>query len=84
VQLLHCLRAAGQGGDTGLVDGFAAAGPRGPVQPPVDGAAARAAGRDHRVLRRLSAGSPGRHLRGCYADLDGLASTLAVMKREEE
>jgi gamma-butyrobetaine dioxygenase len=25
VQLLHCLRAAGQGGDTGLVDGFAAA-----------------------------------------------------------
>jgi gamma-butyrobetaine dioxygenase len=26
VQLLHCLRAAGEGGDTGLVDGFAAAG----------------------------------------------------------
>ena len=25
VQLLHCLRAAGDGGDTGLVDGFAAA-----------------------------------------------------------
>jgi gamma-butyrobetaine dioxygenase len=25
VQLLHCLRAAGEGGDTGLVDGFAAA-----------------------------------------------------------
>jgi gamma-butyrobetaine dioxygenase len=25
VQLLHCLRAAGQGGETGLVDGFAAA-----------------------------------------------------------
>ena len=24
-----------------------------------------------------------RHLQGCYADLDGLASTLAVLKREE-
>src|SRR5205814_9833576 len=28
VQLLHCLRAAGQGGETGLVAGFAAAGAR--------------------------------------------------------
>jgi gamma-butyrobetaine dioxygenase len=26
-------------------------------------------------------GSPGRHLQGCYADLDGLASTLAVLSR---
>jgi gamma-butyrobetaine dioxygenase len=25
----------------------------------------------------------GRHLQGCYADLDGLASTLAVLQREE-
>jgi gamma-butyrobetaine dioxygenase len=25
IQLLHCLRAAAEGGDTGLVDGFAAA-----------------------------------------------------------
>ena len=25
----------------------------------------------------------GRHLQGCYADLDGLASTLAVLKRGE-
>ena len=25
----------------------------------------------------------GRHLQGCYADLDGLASTLAVLRREE-
>jgi gamma-butyrobetaine dioxygenase len=24
-----------------------------------------------------------RHLQGCYADLDGLASTLAVLRREE-
>ena len=28
-----------------------------------------------------SAGSSGRHLQGCYADLDGLASTLAVLRR---
>jgi DUF971 family protein len=27
---------------------------------------------------------PGRHLQGCYADLDGLVSTLAVLTREEE
>jgi gamma-butyrobetaine dioxygenase len=27
--------------------------------------------------------SPGRHLQGCYADLDGLASTLAVLTRGE-
>jgi gamma-butyrobetaine dioxygenase len=26
----------------------------------------------------------GRHLQGCYADLDGLASTLAVLRRKEE
>ena len=26
-------------------------------------------------------GSQGRHLQGCYADLDGLASTLAVLSR---
>jgi gamma-butyrobetaine dioxygenase len=31
----------------------------------------------------MTAGSPGRHLQGCYADLDGLASTLAVLRREE-
>lgn len=36
-----------------------------------------------RTAFSLSAGSPGRHLQGCYADLDGLASTLAVLKREE-
>jgi len=29
----------------------------------------------------VAAGSPGRHLQGCYADLDGLASTLAVLSR---
>jgi len=32
----------------------------------------------------VTAGSPGRHLQGCYADLDGLASTLAVLRREEK
>ena len=32
----------------------------------------------------LTAGSPGRHLQGCYADLDGLASSLAVLRRAEE
>ena len=167
VQLLHCLRAAGEGGDTGLVDGFAAAAelratdaesfgalaktpvsfgyvdketelraslpliqlsPRGRVR------GVRFNNRSMRPLRRpyaevtafysayrrwaellarperqlnlrlapgdclvfdntrvlhartafsMSPGSPGRHLQGCYADLDGLASTLAVLKREE-
>ena len=37
-----------------------------------------------RTAFSMSPGSPGRHLQGCYADLDGLASTLAVLKREEE
>ena len=167
VQLLHCLRAAGEGGDTGLMDGFAAAAelratdaesfdtlarmpisfgyidketelraclpliqlsPRGRVR------GVRFNNRSMRPLRRpyaeviafytayrrwaallarperqlglrlapgdclvfdntrvlhartafsMSAGSPGRHLQGCYADLDGLASTLAVLTREE-
>ena len=31
-----------------------------------------------------TAGPAGRHLQGCYADLDGLASTLAVLKREDK
>jgi gamma-butyrobetaine dioxygenase len=167
VQLLHCLRAAGQGGDTGLVDGFAAAAafraqdpesfgivagtpvpfgyvdketelrasqpliqlsPRGRVRgvrfnnrsagplrlPYADVAAFYPAYRRWAALlgqpgRQLSlqlapgeclvfdntrvlhartafsigAGEPARHLQGCYADLDGLASTLAVLKREE-
>ncbi len=26
----------------------------------------------------------GRHLQGCYADLDGLASTLAVLARGDD
>ena len=170
VQLLHCLRRRrATGGDTGLVDGFAAArgaarrgprdrltllartpvpfgysdkehratgqpaahpaqparpGPGGPVQQPVGAAAAAAVRRGHRVLRGLPAvgraagaagaaaepaagagglpdlrqhadparphgvqhdrGSPGRHLQGCYADLDGLASTLAVLEARGE
>ncbi len=168
VQLLHCLRSAGDGGDTGLVDGFAAAAelrateaesfdmlartpvpfgyidketelraslpliqlsPRGrirgvrfnhrsarPLRLPFAEVTAfyaayrRWAGLLARPERRLNlrlapgdclifdntrvlhartafdmtAGSPGRHLQGCYADLDGLASTLAVLEREEE
>jgi gamma-butyrobetaine dioxygenase len=167
VQLLHCLRAAGEGGDTGLVDGFAAAAelratdsesfgaltktpvsfgyvdketdlraslpliqlsPRGRVRgvcfnnrsmrplrrPYAEVTAFYTAYRqwaellaqpgrqlnlrlapgdclvfdNTRVLHArtafsMSEGSPGRHLQGCYADLDGLASTLAVLTREE-
>jgi gamma-butyrobetaine dioxygenase len=166
VQLLHCLRAAGDGGDTGLVDGFAAAralrekhraafdvltgtavsfgyrdngtelrasqpliqlSPRGRVRgvrfnnrsaqplrlPYADVTAFYAAYRrwaellrepDRQLSLRLApgdclifdntrilhartafslpaSGKPGRHLQGCYADLDGLASTLAVLSR---
>jgi len=165
VQLLHCLRAAGEGGDTVLVDGFAAAAAfraadaesfatlaRTPVSfgyvdketelraclpliqlsPPGRVRGVRFNNRSMRPLRRpyaevtafyaayrrwaellarperqlslrlapgdclivdntrvlhartafsLSAGSPARHLQGCYADLDGLASTLAVLSR---
>ena len=41
-------------------------------------------GRLHaRTAFSMNPGSPERHLQGCYADLDGLASTLAVLKREE-
>jgi gamma-butyrobetaine dioxygenase len=167
VQLLHCLRAAGQGGDTGLVDGFAAAAafraqdaesfgivaktpvpfgyvdretelrasqpliqlsPRGRVRgvrfnnrsagplrlPYADVTAFYPAYRrwaallgqpgrqlnlrlapgdclvfdNTRVLHArtafsIGAGEAARHLQGCYADLDGLASALAVLKREE-
>jgi gamma-butyrobetaine dioxygenase len=167
VQLLHCLRAAGDGGDTGLVDGFAAAAafraaeaesfgvlartpvpfgyvdkqtelraslpliqlsPRGrvrgvrfnnrsarPLRLPYAEVAAfypayrRWAGLLARPERQLNlrlaagdclifdntrilhartafsvpAGSPGRYLQGCYGDLDGLASTLAVLRRSE-
>jgi gamma-butyrobetaine dioxygenase len=34
-----------------------------------------------RTAFSMTHGSPGRHLQGCYADLDGLASTLAVLSR---
>ena len=41
-----------------------------------------------RVLHARTAFSmsprPGRHLQGCYADLDGLPSTLAVLTRKGE
>jgi gamma-butyrobetaine dioxygenase len=167
VQLLHCLRAAGEGGDTRLVDGFAAAAafraadpesfatlartpvsfgyadketdlraslpliqlsPRGRVRcvrfnnrsmrplrrPYAEVAAFYAAYRpwaellarperqlslrlapgdclifdNTRVLHArtafsISAGERRRHLQGCYADLDGLASTLAVLSRSD-
>ncbi len=165
VQLLHCLRAAGEGGDTGLVDGFAAAAELRAADAESFGTLARTPvsfgyvdketelraslpliqlspsgrvrgvrfnNRSTRPLRRpyaevtafytayrrwaellaqpgrqlnlrlapgdclvfdntrvlhartafsLDAGSPGRHLQGCYADLDGLASTLAILSR---
>jgi gamma-butyrobetaine dioxygenase len=154
VQLLHCLSTADDGGDTSLVDGFAAAAalragdaeafdvltgtavpfgyidketelrasqpliqlsPRGRIRgvrfnnrstrplrlPYAEVAAFYPAYRrwaqllaqpDTRVLHARTAfsmtpgspgssGSSGRHLQGCYADLDGLASTLAVLRR---
>jgi gamma-butyrobetaine dioxygenase len=162
VQLLHCLRAAGEGGDTGLVDGFAAArelratdretfaliagtpvpfgytdkstelrasqpliqlGPRGricgvrfnnrsarPLRGPYAEVtafyaayrrwAALLARPERQLDLRLAPGdclifdntrilhartafsvTGGRHLQGCYADLDGLASALAVLAR---
>jgi gamma-butyrobetaine dioxygenase len=162
VQLLHCLHAADDGGETGLVDGFAAArelratdretfdliagtpvpfgyrdkstelrasqpliqlSPRGWVRgirfnnrsarplrlPYADLTAFYAAYRrwaellarpERQLNLRLTPGdclvfdntrilhartafsvTGGRHLQGCYADLDGLASTLAVLTR---
>jgi gamma-butyrobetaine dioxygenase len=168
VQLLHCLRTADDGGDTGLVDGFAAAAdlragdgeafdvltrtavpfgygdneaelraslpliqlsPRGRVRgvrfnnrstrplrmPYADVTVFYAAYRrwaellaqpERQLNLRLAPGdclifdntrilhartafspakrSPGRHLQGCYADLDGLASTLAVLSRSAD
>jgi len=157
LQLLHCLRDASSGGDTGLVDGFAAAAalratdpesfgvltgtpvsfryvdketeltarqplislsPRGRIAgiqyndrsmlPPADERFFAAAGEWARLLARPEfllrlRLSPGdclifdntrvlhartafapmgeRHLQGCYADLDGLLSTLAVLRR---
>jgi len=170
VQLLHCLRAAEKGegevggGDTGLVDGFAAAAelratdresfdlmagtpvpfgyqdkstdlrasqpliqlsPRGRIRgvrfnnrsarplrrpyaeviafyPAYRRWAALLARPERQLNLRLAPGdclvfdntrimhartaysaTAGRHLQGCYADLDGLASTLGVLQREE-
>jgi gamma-butyrobetaine dioxygenase len=165
IQLLHCLRTADDGGDTGLVDGFCAAAalraadagafdlltqnpvsfgyqdkgaelrssqplielsPRGRVRgirfnnrsalplrlpyaevarfyPAYRRWAELLARPERRLNLRLAPGdclvfdntrilhartafgmsqnSAGRHLQGCYADLDGLASTLAVLRR---
>ena len=164
LQLLHCLRAADQGGDTGLVDGFAAAralraadreaydvltstsvsfeytdqqaelrtsqpliqlGPGGQMRgvrfnnrsirairlPYHEVTAFYAAYRswaellarpERRFATRLAPGdclivdntrilhartafsvTGSRHLQGCYADMDGLLSTLAMMRRTE-
>jgi gamma-butyrobetaine dioxygenase len=162
LQLLHCLADASAGGDTGLVDGFAAAAalraadpesfgvltgtpvpfgyvdketeltarqplislsPRGRIAgvryndrsmlplPPAEAEAvypaiqawARLLARPEFLLRlRLSPGdclifdntrvlhartafaaAGERHLQGCYADLDGLLSTLAVLRRRQ-
>jgi gamma-butyrobetaine dioxygenase len=160
LQLLHCLRAADEGGDTGLVDGFAAAAalkaedhasydvltgtavrfeysdsqtvlrtsqpliqlsPDGTVRgvrfnnrsarPPHRDAArfypayrrwAELLARpERRLAMRLAPGdclifdntrilhartafsvTGSRHLQGCYADIDGLMSTLEVLKRD--
>jgi gamma-butyrobetaine dioxygenase len=165
VQLLHCLRAADDGGDTGLIDGFAAArelratdretfdliartpvpfryrdkstelrasqpliqlSPRGRIRgvrfnnrsagplrlryaevTAFYAAYRRWAGLlaqperqlnlrlragdclifdNTRILhaRTVFSGTGGRHLQGCYADLDGLASTLAVLARGDD
>jgi gamma-butyrobetaine dioxygenase len=165
VQLLHCLRTADAGGETGLVDGFAAArelraadrqafdliagtpvpfgyrdkstelrasqpliqlSPRGRVRgirfnnrsarplrlPHAEITAFYAAYRqwaellarpERQLNLRLAPGdclifdntrilhartafsvTGGRHLQGCYADLDGLASTLAVLARGDD
>jgi gamma-butyrobetaine dioxygenase len=160
LQLLHCLRAADEGGDTGLVDGLAAAAalkaedrasydaltgttvrfeysdagavlrtsqpliqlsPEGKVRgvrfnnrsarPPHRDAARfypayrrwaeLLARRERRLEMRLAPGdclifdntrilhartafsvTGSRHLQGCYADIDGLVSTLEVLKRD--
>ncbi len=163
LQLVHCLRDAAAGGDTGLIDGFAAAAalraedpeafavltgtpfpfgyvdketelrarqpliglsPRGRVRevrlnnrsmeplrlPTAEAEAAYAAYRawaallarpEFRLRLRLAPGdclvvdntrvlhartafpaAGERHLQGCYADLDGLLSTLAVLRRQ--
>src|SRR6266571_1639047 len=146
VQLLHCLASAAEGGDSGLVDGFAAAStlraesPSAfatlastpvtfayadstaelratmPLRPAVGPAAAAreadafygaclafaeilsrpelmvtfrldpgdcAVFDNTRVLHARTAftAAGNRHLQGCYADLDGVASTLAVIGR---
>ena len=168
LQLLHCLRVADEGGDTGLVDGFAAAralseedpaayqtltstavsfeykdkaaelrtsqpliqlGPGGPAANSVravrfNNRSIRAirlpyqqvtafyaayrkwaellARPDRRLHLRLAPGdclifdntrilhartafsvTGSRHLQGCYADMDGLASTLAILRRNQ-
>jgi gamma-butyrobetaine dioxygenase len=165
LQLLHCLRVADEGGDTGLVDGFAAAralqaedaaayerltsttvsfeyidktaelrtsqpliqlGPGGPAAGKIRAVrfnnrsirlpyqqvtafysayrrwAELLARPERRLNTRLAPGdclifdntrilhartafsvTGSRHLQGCYADMDGLASTLAILRRNQ-
>jgi gamma-butyrobetaine dioxygenase len=131
VQLLHCLHSDVAGGDSGVTDGFAAAGLLRAADPaafellaatPVTfayadataaaGAAFYAAYRAFaEILRRPElqltfrlapgeclvldntrvlhartgfAATGGRHLQGCYADLDGVSSTLALLRRNPQ
>ena len=65
VQLLHCLDNAADGGDSGFVDGFHAA----------------AALRVLHARTGFTQAAGRRHLQGCYADLDGVESAVAVGER---
>ena len=71
------------------MDGFAAAADFRAADPESFDTLARTPVFDNtRVLHARTAFSmsprpTGRHLQGCYADLDGLASTLAVLARRE-
>jgi alpha-ketoglutarate-dependent taurine dioxygenase len=77
VQLLHCLHNAADGGDSGFVDGFHAAALR------AQDRAAFAMLAVTRVLHARTgfAQAGRRHLQGCYADLDGVESAVAVGER---
>jgi gamma-butyrobetaine dioxygenase len=97
VQLLHCLDSDVTGGDSGVTDGFAAAGLLRAADPaafrllaatPVTGRSSPSGpGRTRRTApsrtpgRQARPSTGGRHLQGCYADLDGVSSTLALLRR---
>jgi hypothetical protein len=82
VQLLHCLHNAAEGGDSGFVDGFHAA--AAPSMLTVRLRPGDCAVFDNtRVLHARTGFAQGgrRHLQGCYADLDGVESAVAVGER---